>query len=135
MGTNYYLHKKDEKPHCENCSCYQPLHIGKSSAGWCFALHVTDEIKSLEDWKVRWQEGEIRDEYGTVIDAATMLDTITNRKWHLRTTPHGYASWDHFHADNHSVNGPNGLVRHKINPRHCIGHGDGPWDLCVGEFS
>ena len=42
MGTNYYLHKK---PPCEACGHEPaPLHIGKSSGGWCFSLHVIPEI-------------------------------------------------------------------------------------------
>lgn len=40
MGTNYYLHSQDP---CEHCGrSYPELHIGKSSAGWVFALHVGD---------------------------------------------------------------------------------------------
>ena len=48
MGTNYYAVKK--KPSLAN----EPLHIGKSSAGWKFSFQgYQDElnIKSIEDWK------------------------------------------------------------------------------------
>lgn len=50
MGTNYYLHTK---PDCECCGRgFEPLHIGKSSGGWCFSLHVMpeDNINTLDDW-------------------------------------------------------------------------------------
>lgn len=68
MGTNYYWHHDI----CGSCGrSDDPIHIGKSSAGWCFALHVDEDIgiKSLDDWMSRWGEmnhtnSEIRDEYG-----------------------------------------------------------------------
>jgi len=56
MGVNYYWHDTV-------CGTYghlrEPIHIGKSSAGWCFSLHVselhveegTDPLPSdLEGW-------------------------------------------------------------------------------------
>ncbi len=54
MGTNYYLH---EKPDCECCGRpFEALHIGKSSSGWCFSLHVMPEdmINTLDDWRSKW---------------------------------------------------------------------------------
>ena len=40
MGTNYYL----ETDACDKCGRGDgPLHIGNSSAGWCFALHVGED--------------------------------------------------------------------------------------------
>ena len=54
MGTNYYLY---QKPDCECCGRpFEPLHIGKSSAGWCFALHIMPEdgISTLLDWCALW---------------------------------------------------------------------------------
>lgn len=49
MGTNYYLQKNV-------CGCCgrpeKQIHIGKSSAGWAFALRVYphDGIKDYDDW-------------------------------------------------------------------------------------
>ena len=45
-----------------------------------------------------------------------------------------------FMKDNSAVPGPGGLWRRAIDKedrpfQHCIGHGDGTWDLCVGDFS
>ena len=42
MGTNYYLHRPrtNECEHCGRADEAPPLHIGKSSSGWCFSLHV-----------------------------------------------------------------------------------------------
>lgn len=112
MGTNYYLHR-DVCPHCKRSD--SPLHIGKSSAGWCFALHVDEEagINSLADWQALWASpgSKIMNEYGDNISPPEMLATITER----------------IH--------PRGLSRHIKDGRHCVGNGDGTYDLIRGEFS
>ena len=42
MGTNYYF--EDSSEVCECCGRgAESLHIGKSSGGWCFSLHVMPE--------------------------------------------------------------------------------------------
>lgn len=128
MGTNFYWH---EKPPCEHCG-HQPegRHIGKSSAGWCFSLHVypDEAINDLPDWQRLYEQGEIRDEYGVVLSAEEMTGRITHRGW-SRPPDDSFS-----YAANHAMAGPNNLVRHQING-HCIGHGEGTWDLIVGEFS
>lgn len=47
----------------------------------------------------------------------------------------GYINEEDFHKCNQSERGPNGLLRHKIDGKHCISHGQGTWDCIVGEFS
>ncbi len=130
MGTNYYLHGNV----CESCGRGdEPLHIGKSSCGWHFALHVIPEenIKDLEDWSKRWCEDDvvIRNEYGDVIEPIDMLDIISQRKWNGKKE-----RLDEWYKDNHAEEGLNGLARHKIELGHCVGHGDGTWDLIESEF-
>ena len=114
MGTNYYLH---QKPDCECCGRpFEPLHIGKSSGGWCFTLHVMpeDNINTLDDWKFLWdQPGTyIRNEYGEKVTPEEMLKIITNRTWKGEFPR-----------------------RHELDGAHCIGHGEGHWDYILGEFS
>lgn len=113
MGTNYYLHKE---PACESCGReHEPLHIGKSSLGWCFSLHVIPEkgINTLEDWRELWKSGTayILDEYDERVPIEEMEKIITQRSH------------------------PIGLYRHPLDGRHCLGHGDGTWDYIAGEFS
>ena len=136
MGTNYYLiHKDDHCPHCGHKK--EPLHIGKSSYGWCFSLHVEiehehDHPQNLREWEALFHNPayHIEDEYGDELTVAEMLDKITNR-----SHPHPN-TWDDYKlADNCAEPGPNNLVRHKVDGRHCVGHGEGTWDYITGEFS
>ena len=143
MGTNYYLHTRQP---CECCGRpYPPMHIGKSSAGWCFALHVIHEeaINDLEDWRALWLQplARIEDEYGGHVSADMMEYIITGRSW-TRTFDQngrwaqldGYVTEQNFHQRNHSQRGPNGLLRHAIG-NWCVKHGDGTWDCVEGDFS
>lgn len=114
MGTNYYLHQKGD---CECCGRpFEAIHIGKSSYGWCFALHVIPNsgINTFKDWRALWNKPSaiIRDEYDRVISVEELENVITVREW-------------------------NGLLplRNEIDGHHCIGHGEGSWDYCIGEFS
>lgn len=127
MGTNYYL---AGKPACEHCrrGPDRGLHIGKSSAGWCFSLrvYVDDDwrvedfdtsigrLESLEDWLPLFAKFGVIDEYDEPVSADEMRAIITDRKPWRGKAP---------------------LRRHDIDGRNCIGRGPGTWDLCVGEFS
>jgi hypothetical protein len=129
VGTNYYL-ETDVCPHCGTSK--GRLHIGKSSAGWCFSLHVdSDEgVHDLDDWRARWSapNSRIVDEYGREVTVADMERTITGRSW--PKLPGSEFNW----TRNEAEPGPDNLIRHQLNDR-CIGHGAGTWDLIIGEFS
>jgi hypothetical protein len=135
MGTNYYWEGGDGRGRTR-------LHIGKSSNGWCFSLHViaSENIHDLEDWERVWQTcmGKILNEYGDKISPEQMRKIITERRvadrqW--REPPYGYDDWPAFHADNFSELGPNGLLRHQLTEGHCIKQGAGTWDCIIGVFS
>lgn len=142
MGTNYYLHAK---PDCECCGRpFEPLHIGKSSGGWCFSLHVMpdDGINDLDDWlSLLAKPGAfVRNEYGEKVSREELLEIITQRSWANGTFDDrrwfGYFSEADFHHRNYSERGPNGLLRHSMREGgHCVAHGAGTWDCIVGEFS
>lgn len=115
MGTNYYLHEKHPEtcPHCGHTPGHEPLHIGKSSCGWCFSLHVMPEegLNTLDDWRRRWAKDGvvIKNEYGGAFTPAQMLEIITERG--------------------------DALMRHTLDGSHCIGHGPGSYDYITGWFS
>lgn len=137
VSTNYYL-LIDTCPHCGRCDEENRLHIGKSSGGWCFSLHVMPErdIHDLDDWLPLLDTGQIVDEYGEKVTIQELLDVITNRHW----TDWEQCNWEqcnhdeaHFHERNNSERGPNGLLRHQIG-RYCVKHGAGTWDCLNGYF-
>ena len=127
MGTNYYL---ESKPPCSCCGRpYEDRHIGKSSVGWCFALHVYPEegIQDLKDWEpiLRADGAVIRDEYGNLYTPYQMLAVIRDRN-------RGNLTFDFRKIEGEP--GPNNLARNHINGCSCIAHGEGTWDCCVGDF-
>jgi hypothetical protein len=84
IGTNYYVETgvKDECPCCRQLKP-QSLHIGKSSIGWAFSLHVDPDngIYNVANWVAIWnREGaRIVDEYGDEILPSAMFKIITVR--------------------------------------------------------
>ena len=142
MGTNYYLSSSDRCTHCGH-DAGEELHIGKSSGGWCFSLHVIPNrgINSLDDWRKLWNEPGrvIRDKYQTILTPVEMEAQIVERgSRDTSKVPMGYGSWDHFHSMNGSEPGPQGLLRHALGGKYsssCIGHGPGPYDYITGDFS
>jgi len=137
MGTNYYLYE-DVCVSCGNEN--NKLHIGKSSMGWVFLVrtHPEERIYSLDDWEkriLRNQKNVIKDEYGRDVTFQELMVIITERGRDKRPAPMGYDSWEKFHKANHSVDGPNNLLRHKEYGHFAVKHGPGTWDLIDQEFS
>lgn len=132
MGTNYDLIEGGTCPTCGNHDDARRRHIGKSSGGWCFGLHVyPDEgINNLGDWLPLFRKGVIRDEYNKLRTPAEMVDIIVGRaSVHKPPTP----EW--LEEQEAVFDKASGSLRTKIDGHHCIGHGEGPWDFMVGEFS
>jgi len=137
MGTNYYL--VDRTDECKCCGHgVAKHHIGKSSGGWCFSMHVgyrvihpltriETEIKDFESLKPFLSLLEIRDEYGEVISEKEILSIIQDR-WTDKSPPrHSICEGAEVTSDN--------LLRMKIDGRYCVGHGEGTWTYHAGEFS
>jgi len=140
MGTNYYSVKRgveeldgDAFWDLRDGEGDAILHIGKSSGGWCFSLHVIPErgINDLWDWFDLLLDPDriIVDEYREVISFSEMFRKITQRgrsddkSWTERMLQQNYAE-----------PGPNNLVRHQIG-HGCVKHGAGTWDCITGRFS
>jgi hypothetical protein len=133
MGTNYYWIAAPKPPcsHCGRAYDVERKHIGKSSAGWVFALHIYPEegINELPDWRDKWQEaGRIEDEYGNAASEYEMLDTIAFR-FAARTRPDNDDSW---YAMNQAQRGPYGLATARLGSR-CRGLGLGTYALHLGQ--
>jgi hypothetical protein len=112
MGTNYYATRDVGRIENTYYKVVEELHIGKSSAGWCFGLHVIPErgLNSLYDWMVLLKNDDwhIVDEYGCEVPPDELFSAIT------------YEDGD--------------LVRHEIDGKRVIAHGEGTWDYIMGEF-
>jgi hypothetical protein len=149
MGTNYYLHQQTGLPAPDDEIV---LHIGKSSGGWCFSLHVMPErgINDLQDWIALIEKlgplAKIRDEYGTELLLYELMEIITIR-WMDRSVEESVrrsggagglytmSVLQEFLDLNKAELGPNNLLRHRIHDRWCVKHGSGTWDCILGEFS
>lgn len=81
MGTNYYIRHKDETKN----EIFGEVHLGKSSYGWYFNLHVYPDrgISNFTDWKdilLKMDDDlEIVDECGRSLEVGEFLDIVTNR--------------------------------------------------------
>lgn len=110
MSTNYYL---IEPTPVGSGKSDGPLHIGKSSVGWCFSLHVIPELNllSLKEWEARWNArgAVIENERGESVSPSEMKDCITNRPY------------------------PRELQRNSLTPN--VTHGRGSYDYVKGDFS
>jgi hypothetical protein len=141
MSTNYYLSNPNGSK----------LHLGKSSVGWTFALHVypgrnindLSQLIAHIELEKKDNESIIIDEYGTELTYHGFLEVVAKRYnpriikagWDSDWWSDFYDSEEHFHQCNHSIRGPSGLFRRRVDNERCIGHGYGTWDYCVGEFS
>ena len=144
MGTNYYL-RKPMNNYCCYCNRHDPIeeiHLGKSSMGWCFGLHVYPE-KDIYDWPdlKKWLVEEMKNnsiivnEYNDIVSLNELEDIITNRESSVLRNFESSLQEKNFYAVNYALPGPRGLLRHQILKDHCISHGKGTWDCMVGSFS
>ena len=158
MGTNYYQLEPNPDYYEETLASltepkYLQKHIGKSSAGWVFSLHVIPEegLVSLAAWKRRWNKildsGEkllLVNEYGESITLKELLSVITERESDISWESHeehvlhssffAHESFMDYLDSNSAVKGPNNLLRHRIDGKYCTGHGKGTWDYIEGWF-
>lgn len=142
MSTNYYATIDAAEPcaHCGHVPEPRRIHIGKSSAGWTFALHVEpDDPEHPSTWS-EWlaflarADVSIEDEYGLPCQLATFVDVVECRS---SSRPSPAPEWM---ERNGAVPGPRGLVRRHLSV-YTIGHGEdyypndgnGDW-VCFGTL-
>ena len=80
MGTNYY-YRTATCPMCGHSK--DETHIGKSSGGWTFAFHGTEEIRSYADWLrvLASGEGEIFDEYDRKVTVEEFKELVESKRF------------------------------------------------------
>lgn len=149
MSTNYYF-----KPTLWSTQVLgmDDFHLGKSSAGWCFSLSIDNPLDitnyiELAHWIENQEKscrGFVYDEYGRHLPASRFREVVENRFHSQWSKELNAAYWEkrfpsrseeqRFMEMNYAVRGPRGLLRHRIDGVHCVGHGDGTWDLIKGTF-
>lgn len=93
MGTNYYT---DAKPPCPTCGHEsEPLHVGKSSAGWTFCFQDLPELglTSWRAWKAYLRNRVILDEYGKQIDFSD-FESMVEARQDLRKDRGAHTTYD-----------------------------------------
>lgn len=81
MGTNFYVHIPGED---------EPWHLGKRSAGWPFLLHAEvywDKSLALRTWMARALSGQIKDEYGRLIEFGDLFFQILEQQRYATRHP------------------------------------------------
>jgi hypothetical protein len=145
MGTNYYMKKGQYVPEAdydhplsglirEGTGRPAAIHIGKSSYGWCFSLHVMPQygIHDLTDWRafavrLLGEGWRIEDEYGEAFTAEELWRVVERADWERQEV----TNCDQLKLP--AAVRP--LQRHDVDGDHCIGNGEGFYDYIVGEFS
>ena len=87
MGTNY-----DIRFHiCSKCDRYNEIHLGKSSAGWVFALNLNGK-RHYSNWvgmkqflkQEEMNGGQIYDEYGGKMKVKDFIDLVESKQKEAR---------------------------------------------------
>ena len=91
MSINFYFKHQS----CVSCGHgKEDLHIGKSSGGYAFGLHIYPSLNicTLEDWLMymRIFPGKIFDGYGFERSLEELIDTITRRPLEWQHRPEEY---------------------------------------------
>ena len=97
------------------------LHIGKSSAGWCFSLHIYPEygIHTWGDWLKLIGRKWIVSEYHRRVSKAELIEIVTKRRFqdnreYYNSGKHPYyKSWNEFLLKNGAEEGPLNSIRAK----------------------
>ena len=134
MGINFYLHINT----CDHCGrSEKTLHIGKSSTGWAFLLHVdpTGETcpRNWSEWAALiakpGERNRVTDEDGREYTLPELVEVVMHRKGATTLeTSNNTADGRWFDKSTH-------LWRVTVDGDRCIETGDGTYDLIVGEFN
>jgi hypothetical protein len=97
MGTNYFIHEES----CSHCG-HQPalVHIGKSSHGWKFLFHATDECVTKQDWEHHLVGKQIVDEYNRFVTYAEFFEMVETKQPGIDHKTASFKQWGSFPPDN-----------------------------------
>ena len=102
MGTNYYARINI----CKCCNNPEEIiHIGKSSFGWTFTFHATDEIRNYKEWlEILCQSGtKIFDEYDREISLVDFGKLVDSKKDEKNNHAKQYSEGSYVDKEGHSM--------------------------------
>lgn len=79
MGTNFYAREEI----CKTCGhAKKEIHIGKSSFGWTFSFHASEEMRSAKLWYMFLSQKDVKifDEYDREISFEDFKNYIDSKK-------------------------------------------------------
>lgn len=91
MGTNYHVRTLPCDKACDHCGESQLIHLGKTSAGWCFNFQADPDWPrddAFKRWLLLALSGPIEDEYGKPLTVGELLHRVYERhaqRSHLET--------------------------------------------------
>lgn len=149
MSINYYLVKSVQRSQpAATQNQLMRLHIGLDSAGWNFALHAYPDkgISTWADWLDVFEQNsdlQIIDEYGLPVPVSEFIDIVTKRqplsspfsKEFLKrnqctVSEYGLAS---AYLDLEAISSLATCPAQRVTTG-CISHGEGTWEMLIGDF-
>jgi len=103
IGTNYYARTDS----CKTCNRQkEEIHIGKSSYGWTFSFHATDEIRSYQEWLKFLERYDVKiyDEYDEEISLKRFKEIIESKKDEKHNHAREYPEGNYLDEEGHSMN-------------------------------
>ena len=130
MGCNYYVQTRKPKTYssCNHTEEEEMFHIGKSSYGWVFSLHVTDKIGTWDKMQEFIYDKQIVDEYDRPIGFLEFKEIVLGRARDEEKVEL-FGSKDCF-FDNETY-----LMRHVADGIHCVFNHHLTLDYIRGDFS
>ena len=104
MGTNFYLHKNC----CNHCNRPEhKIHLGKSSGGWRFLLHIEKLDWFYTDWEtckveIMKPENEVFDEYSIKQNKEEFIKFTEGKKDLTKHEDQEYASYQYDEFTDHT---------------------------------
>lgn len=110
MGTNYYV----KKNLCDSCKRSDPIHLGKSSAGWKFLLQANgfEHYKNWKEMKAWLADKVIENEYEERVSVENFVDLVEKKHADPELWDHHTARPDQNILDDFAKQDPEGYDFH-----------------------
>lgn len=137
MGRNFYWSDETQEERQEEREKHW-LHIGKSSAGWLFSMHVipSEDIESWNDWQsVLQASGKIFDDSHNVVTFEELRQIVEDRSA-KHPLEFDWSTKEELIAETITYNTKYNLLQTGPKAEHFTKtvFGEGPWKYCNYDF-